>query len=116
MLRLKHRFQSFTLVESLISLMIVVSVFFVGTLIMVNVLKTQQGAHNLDIEIALDQVLVSTFCRKPFFDEKISYKEYQIVKQVLPFKDYERMRIIRFMVLDKDDKVLRVKQELIIAE
>ena len=114
MFGLKHKLRGFTLVETLISLVIILSVFAIGMMIMVNIIKTSRHQQRLESLVIVNEVYANALTNKWFTDETILYNGFKIEKKFFPRKDYDSLVVMRIRLLDEDGKVLSERIEIII--
>ena len=112
-MKFNTKLQASTLVEALISMIIVMMVFVIGSMIYVNVINSDNGRQKLNAELLLQQVTVTTKRENKFLDEKIEAGNIIIQKKVVLYKNISNLHLLLLIAFDKQGKQIADHQELI---
>lgn len=108
MVVLKHkRITSATLIEVVVSLVIVMIVFGIAMMIYINVLGSSSSERVLNINLVLKELSEETINANRFFDERIERDGLKITKSVDKYSDVEGLVRLHFEVVDAGKLVTR---------
>lgn len=115
MSKLKGRIKAFTLIESLISIVIIMSVFFIGMMIMVNVIKADKHHQRLKANMLINQVYINTLADKTFSNESFAQDNLTIEKQIHSCPFAEHLLTLIISVKDGRGKVISGRKEIVLT-
>lgn len=111
---MKYKLKSFTLIESIVALIIIMLCFGIGLMIYVNVMKSDSNFLKLKSSALLKEIVINTKINKHFIDEQYSFKEININKRIEKYKDQDNLNIVIFEAYDKSGKKICEMKELVI--
>jgi type II secretory pathway pseudopilin PulG len=113
---LNKRIKAFTLAESLVSLVIILSVFAVGMLIVTNIIRSDNYTQKLQAQSIISEVYTKTMTEKSYYNKQIKSGEWIINRSIRPGRYGQNLRILYIEVLDNQGHVLATIREFILIE
>ena len=112
MLKLDYKIRGFTLVETIVSLLIILSVFAIGMMILINIMKSDRNQEKLEVMEIMNQVYYKTISEKIYLDEVMSHDDYQIIKEFVPYKSSDNLLILSIEIRDNKGNRLASRKEV----
>ena len=116
---LKTKLKAATLIEAIVSMVIVTIetiAFGIGMMIYLNILRTTDYQRKLEARLLLNEIAIQTRKDKSFIDEVIENPKMRIRKSIIPYKNSENLGLLYLVAFDKQDKQLAERKELIFIE
>jgi len=113
--KLNSKLSGFTLVETLVSLVIVISVFAIGMLIMGNIMKSDHQMEKLDAMMIINEVYCKTISEKNYVDNVVYHDSYKILIGYYPYQESNRLVVMTLEVQNDNGKSLVTRKEVLIA-
>ena len=112
MVKLSEKIKAFSIIESMVSMVIVVIVFSLSTMVIANVTATGISKEKQDAYILVKSMRNETLKNERFIDESIEVSGLLIEKTIL---DYNRSKELRVLLIEasKNEKVLCTSKEII---
>ncbi len=108
------RIASATLIEVVVSLVIVMIVFGIAMMIYINVLSSSNSERVLDINLLLKELSDETIVNNRFFDERMERDGVRIIKSVDEYDNIKGLVHLHFEVIDGGKVITR--DQLLIVE
>ncbi len=112
MVKLTGKITASTLMESLISMVLIVTCFSIAIMVYVNVVTSTNLANKAKATLLLNKELINAKNEKQFLDQEYNSGEFFIKKRFLKYKDAEDVRVLRIEVEDKEGVILARRNEL----
>lgn len=112
--RLRHKIKAFTILESMVSMVIVMIVFGLSSIVMINmansgITKDEQLAHAL-VKLLRNE----TIKQHRFIDESIVEGEITIEKSILDYRNGQNIKILLMEAYLGDKKMFENKELILI--
>jgi Tfp pilus assembly protein PilV len=115
MVKLKYKLKAFSIIESMVSMVIVVIVFSLSTMAIANVTTTGMSKEKQDAYMLVKQMRNITLKSERFIDESVEEKGLIIQKTILNYNRSEDLRVLLIEAL-KDEKKLFESREIILIK
>ena len=102
-----RRIKSATLIEVVVSLVIIMIVFGIAMTIYINVLSSSSSERVIDIKLLLKELSDETITENRFFDEHIERDGLKIVKSVDEYNNIKGLVHLHFEVVDGGNFITR---------
>lgn len=112
MLRIK-KVNSSTLPETIISLIILLSSFSIAVMIISSLYKETISENETLVHIKLQEFKNKTLAENLYFDESINYKNYLLVKKVIPSKFNTNLILLKFYALSQNNDTIERQERLV---
>ncbi len=112
MLRIK-KLNSSTLPETIISLIILLSSFSIAVMIISSLYKETISENETLVHIKLQEFKNKTLSENLYFDESINYKNYLLVKRVIPSKFNTNLILLKFYALSPSNDTMERQERLV---
>jgi hypothetical protein len=112
MLRIK-KLNSSTLPETIISLIILLSSFSIAVMIISSLYKETISENETLVHIKLQEFKNKTLTENLYFDESINYKNFLLVKNVIPSKFNTNLILLKFYALSPSNDTLEKQERLV---
>ena len=112
MLRIK-KLNSSTLPETIISLIILLSSFSIAVMIISSLYKETISENETLVHIKLQEFKNKTLSENLYFDESINYKNYLLVKKVVPSKFNANLILLKFFSLSTSNDTIEKNERLV---
>jgi len=109
----KKKLPGFTIVESIIALVIILVSFGIGMLIYLNIISSEQISASSLAHIKLAGVLAETKKEQSYTDKKIDFENIIIIKKISPYSLGESTYQIHLSAFDHQNKLLAEINEII---
>ena len=113
---MRIKLPAFTLVQSLLAMVIVMFTMGLFTTIYVNVMKSSDHQRRIQTSLLLDKIAMDTKKAKIFLDEEIKADSFTVEKKVAPYGGASNVSVFSLKVLDKNQKLLAERNELIFTQ
>ena len=113
---LKPKLKATTLAESLIAMVIIMLVFGIAVTIFANVSDSTMMHEKIRAEIILQDILLKTKAAKNFIDGETEINGIKIMKKVVPYSGAQGLSMITLTALNRNNKQIVKKSELIFSE
>jgi Tfp pilus assembly protein PilV len=114
MVALRTKIQAATLIEVIVSLVIIMIFFGIAMMIYINVLNTSISNRQIQADLLLKEVCEETILNRRYFDEKIEKDGFVVYKSIRKYSDMENVIHLHVETLNKSKVVSR--DQLINAE
>ena len=108
------RLKASTLVEIIVAMVIISTVFVLSLAVFVNISKNSNNGLKLKAALISEEVMVSTRQNKLYIDEEIDIDHLDIIKRVSTYKSYKDLVLVSIEIKDKRGKSLLIKKEIMI--
>ena len=98
------RFSSATLVETIIALTIILVIFGMTIIILTQTGQTSFSVKKIKAQFLIDQFAAETEQEKSFFNDSKDEDLFTMQKEVIENEIYKNIVIIKFSVLDRNNK------------
>ena len=110
---LKHILKATSLIETVVALVMIMSVFSIGMMVYFNVIKSSYSLQQLKASLMLNELSKVTKEKKSFFDEQDSTETLVIYKRISKYENMENLVLLELEVLSKDSTKLASRRELV---
>jgi hypothetical protein len=113
--KLKYKTKAFSIIESMVSMVIVVIVFSLSTMVIANVTTTGISKEKQDAYMLAKQMRNKTLKEERFIDESLEVKGLLIQKTILDYNRSEELRVL-LIEASKGEKKLFESREIILIK
>ena len=113
---LNKKVKAATLIESLIAMIIIVVCLGAGTMIYLNVLQSDKQRLKLKAILMLNKEADKIKKDKSFIDGEQQVGDYVVKKTIKKFSETENLYSLILVALNKEGKVIGMRNELIFTE
>jgi len=110
----KDKVEASTIVEVIVSMVIIVVVFGIAMMIYANVTRMSLSAQKIKAQAILQQELISTEQTKAFSNKSIDTADLHIEQSVAPFNNDTSLSVIHLTAYDLNQNKITELQKLII--
>lgn len=111
-----HQLKASTLVESLIAMIIMVVCLGIGTMIYTNVMDSDKQRNELKAILLVNTEFFKLKTEKIFLDEEKQIGDWTIIRKVEKYDQAENLYKLSVSVIDRNKKVIVLRNELIPVE
>jgi type II secretory pathway pseudopilin PulG len=116
MVGIEKRIKAFTLVESLVAMVLVVFSMGFATVVYVNVVDSDRQLKQQRAILILDKYALETKEEKQFIDDLIKLDDYYIEKTLEKYANTENLYLFKLVLLDLNKNRIYSRSELILIE
>ena len=116
MVKLNYKIKAFSILESMVSMVVVVIVFSLSAMVIANVTKTGMTRKKQDAYMLLKEMRNETIKNNRFIDEFVELNGLTLQKTILDYKGNEETRILLIEVLKGEEKIFESKELVIVKE
>ena len=113
---LNNKLKAYTLVETIIAMVIIMLVFSIAMMIFVNVMKTERVVRQAEVFFKINEVLNQTKLKKEYVDLTYSFDDYEIQQTIIPYNESNKIKQLTVTAFDSNGKQIAQKIELVIDE
>ncbi|MBS1635861.1 MAG: type II secretion system protein [Bacteroidetes bacterium] len=113
---LKKRIQASTLLETLIAIVLILVCFSIATVVLVNIMQSDNGRMKLHARTELEALYIKTMEEKTFIDEDVEFDTFSIHKTISPYQDSPDLYLLALTATSKNAQVLDEFKKLILVE
>lgn len=111
-----RKYKGFTLVETIIALVITMVCVGIAFTIMLNIEQSGNNYKKIQAHLLLIQELNNTKKEKKFIDENITLENIYLVKTITEYKSFELLYQLKISAFDNNGKKLDEVRELVIID
>ena len=116
MVSLRKQLNGYTLVETLVSMVIIMTVFAVGMLIVVNVMKSDRQKDHLKAYLLVKEIYAETLNDQRFYNETLKSDNMTIEKVLIPYNESDILKVLCIRIIDQKGRILAERREIIISK
>ena len=116
MVKLNHRLKASTLIESLISMVLIVVCFSVAVMIYISVVDNDKQRTKLKAVLILNEEVLQIKKDNKFLDNEKIINDWVIKKTVEHYAETSNVYILSLVLKDKEGKIIATHNELISME
>jgi hypothetical protein len=105
-----------TLMEVLVAIAIIMSVFTISTIVFLNVTGSSYTGDKLKASLLLNEISMETNKSKTFLDEEISKDDIVIKKTFDKYNNHPNLMILTITAFNSSQKLLSERKEIILIE
>ena len=113
---IRRRLASFSLPETIVALVIILSIFGIATVIITGTGRTHMTVQQLNATNLLRQYADRTRALKAFNDDSISAGEFVLRREINPYPGYDSLYRIHYSIYDDNRKLLADWSSLVRAD
>jgi len=113
---LDKKYKSFTLIETIVALVITMVCVGVAFTIILNVEKSANNFKKIQAHLCLLKELNKVKKEKKFLDESIEVEHLKIVKSFTQYENIDKLYDMKLVVFDDEGKQLDIINQLVIIE
>ncbi len=113
MVKLKLAISGVTVIEVLIALVVIMTTFFIFSMIYVNTLRTTLSENDLKANLIAFQEALLTRSNKTFFDQQLNINGLQVDKKVSYYQNNQKIIQLNITVRDSSGEQKAIYNELI---
>jgi len=114
MVKVKHRISAYTLIETIIAMVIIMLVFGIAMMIFINVVRTDRIVQRTEVFFKMNEILFETKNNGDYTDDSFGFDTYEIKRVVINYNAYQNIKQLTVSAYDNEGKLLGEKSELII--
>lgn len=114
MVKLNHKIPATTLIETIVSMVIIMLVFGIAMLIFVNVIRTDNIVQRTEVFFKMNEILFETKQKKEFTNEIFIYESFEIRRTIKSYMRSNKTKQITVAAYNTKDELIAEKHELII--
>ena len=108
-------FASFTLIEAIVAIVIILACFWLSGMIYINLLRADTRAERLWAFVVTKSIAVETGKQRAFFDEEIMIDSLLTVKKnIEPYQNDAELKILNLETFNKMNRKLASHKQIII--
>ncbi len=115
-LRLSHKIQASTLVETIVAMLIITITFSMAFLIILNISKNSNNSLRTKAYFATSNVMVQTVSEKEYYDQDFTFGNITVKRIVSEYEKYDELFQINYSAYNSRNQKLFEQNELIIIE
>jgi ABC-type lipoprotein release transport system permease subunit len=116
MVKLDQRLKASTLIESLISMVLIVVCFSVAVMIYISVVDNDKQRIKLKATLMLNEQVLQIKKEKNYLDDEKTINNWIIKKTVEHYAETSNVYRLSIVVIDKEGKTIAIRNELISME
>ena|ERR1700741_1750793 len=113
MVKLKRKHKAFSLVESLVGMIIILITFSVGLMIFNEVMLSSNNRQRIHADMLIQKTLTETFDKNEFLDQSVATETYTIEKKVSLYKNEKNLSVIEIKIFNADKKLIASQKTLV---
>lgn len=110
------RHKGFTLVEAIVSMIIIMACFALSTMTYLNIVKTDNRVNRCQAFLFIEQYAQETIKAKSFVEQDSEFEGLTVRKRMEPYQGDDRLMVLRIEVADKNGKTLSTFKQIVIAQ
>ena len=110
------RLKGSTLVEVITAMVITVTAIGIAFAILVNISKTDNSRLRLNALLKANEIISNSRANTKYLDENFKEGALEIYKTVIPYKNSDKLYILKIEVYNRNKHKIFEKQQLIPAE
>lgn len=110
------RMNGFTLMEAVVSMIIIMACYVMSTMIYLNIVKTDNTSHKVRAFLEVENLAENTINNSLFEDQDVYCEGLTIQKRILPYKNENSIKLLSITAIDEKGKVLYAFKQLIIIK
>jgi len=114
MVKLKRKYKAFSLVESLVGMIIILITFSVGLMIFNELMLSSNNRQRIHADMLIQKTLTETIDKNEFIDQSIATETYIIEKKVSPYKSEKNISVLEIKIFNADKKLV-ANQKMLVA-
>ncbi len=114
LIKMHGRIEASSLVETVVAMIIILSVFGISMMVYMNVVKTGINLSNLNASLQLNELAEKTKKEKLYVDQTIESKGFSIQKKITKYNHDENLLLLEITAKDNGDKILASRKEIIL--
>jgi Tfp pilus assembly protein PilE len=115
MASLTKRIAAHTLVETIISMAIVMFVFGIAMMIYINVVRTDRIMQRTEVFFKINEILFEAKQTRNYTDKQFEFDTFEIHQKVEAYSGCKNIKKLTVLAVDVDGKLIAEKSELIIT-
>lgn len=116
MVKLNYHLKASTLIESLISMVLIVVCFSVAVMIYINVVDNDRQRTRLNAILILNEEALQIKKEKNFLDDEKTINNWILKKTVERYAETSNIYTLSLVIKDKEGKIIATRNELISME
>lgn len=109
-----RKLKAYTLIETIISMVIIMLVFSVAMMIFINVVKTDRIIERTDVFFKMNEILHESKMNQEYIDFTYEFENFDILRSNRRYRNSENLKQLTVKAFDKNGKQIAEKSELII--
>jgi len=110
------KLKAYTLIETIIAMVIIMLVFGIAMMIFIKVMKTDRVVRQAEVFFKMNEILNQSKINNEFTDVTLSFDSYEIQRTLLAYEGSEKVKQLVIVAFDMEGKQIAEKIELIIDE
>jgi Tfp pilus assembly protein PilV len=111
--KLKRTYKAFSLVESLVGMIIILITFSIGIMIFNEVMLSSNSRQRIHADLLIQKTIDETIEKNEFIDQSIATGTYTIEKKVSPYKSEKNLSILEIKIFNADKKLVASQKKLV---
>lgn len=113
MVKLKHRYKAFSLVESLVGMIIILITFSIGLMIFNEIMISSNNRQKIHADLLIQKTIDDTIEKSEFIDQSIETGTYTIDKKISPYKSEKNLSVLEIKIFNADKKLIAAQKTLV---
>ncbi|MEZ5199161.1 MAG: hypothetical protein R2764_23100 [Bacteroidales bacterium] len=109
-----RKLKAYTLMETIISMVIILFVFGIAMMIFINVIRTDRIVEKTDVFFKMNEILYETNSKKEYSDNIFEFGNFEIRRSVVKYRNFDKLKQVTVKAFDKNGKIVGEKSELMI--
>jgi len=109
---LNYKIKEYTLIETIVSMVIIMLVFSISMMIYINVVRTDRVIERTQVFLKMNEILTLSKSKQDFLDFTYSFENYEIKKSIQKYMDLPALKVISVKAYNKQGKLIAEKSEL----
>lgn len=116
MAQLNFKIKAFTIVESMVSMVIVMLVFSLTSMVIVNVIKSGVSRDKQNAYMFVNAIRNETIQQARFIDETVEVNDILIQKTILEYKKSENLKVLLIEAFKGETKLFESKEIVMVEQ
>ena len=111
---LKRHIRASTLLETLVALVLILICFSIATLVLVNIMQSDNGRLKLHARLELDALYEKTMDERSFVDGSAEYNGFVIEKRLLPYEGPPGLYLLELKAVAQKQTIATYKKLILV--
>jgi len=113
---LTHKLRASTLLETLIAIVLILICFAIATMVLVNIMQSDNGRLKFHAQTELQAVYLKTIEDKEYIDATIDYEAFHIQKTIEPYRGAPNLYLLKLTATAESKQVLGELKKILLIE
>ena len=108
-----NQLKAFSIVETLVALVLISLAFGAGAMIYLNVLSTSNIALKEKANLVLEEIYQKTILTERYVSEELVERQFRVEKKIQPYRNNSKVYLLELKAFDTKDKLMATHRTLI---